>query len=189
MKKVKSIIGVFTLGVLTLGMMSCKETKNENTKGEINVTSKKKSSEEELAGVGSIIDGYMELKDALVADDGELAKKAAESLTNTLSNLDIDALEVSNKGGVKEIIATAKENTDQIAKSAITQQREFFEGLSANLVSLVEITGTPAPLYQQFCPMYKNDQGGMWVSTVRTVKNPYFGSEMLNCGFVQKEIN
>ena len=52
---------------------------------------------------------------------------------------------------------------------------------------MVAITGTKNKLYQQFCPMY--DKGSAWLSTSNEVKNPYYGSKMLKCGKVQKEIN
>ncbi|EKF53808.1 hypothetical protein I215_15663, partial [Galbibacter marinus] len=48
-------------------------------------------------------------------------------------------------------------------------------------------TGTENTLYQQFCPMY--DGGSAWLSLSKDIKNPYYGSQMLNCGKVQKEIN
>ncbi|MCM4167768.1 hypothetical protein KCTC52924_01428 [Arenibacter antarcticus] len=89
----------------------------------------------------------------------------------------------------KEIITSSKESANQITNVDSIQQREYFEELSANLVNLVAIAGTPAPLYQQFCPLYKNNKGGMWVRIVKAVKNPYDGSQMLNCAFVQKEVN
>ncbi|MDX1363393.1 DUF3347 domain-containing protein [Arenibacter latericius] len=189
MKVAKFKIGVLALAVFSLGMMSCKDAKKESAKEEVSGVSQEISTGQDSNGVEIIIDNYMELKDALVGDNQELAAKAGDKLASTLSNFDIKTLEVSNDSEVKSILAAAKESADQIGKSKITQQREHFEGLSDNLVSLVAITGAPMPLYQQFCPMYKDDKGGMWVSTVKAVKNPYFGSQMLNCGFVQKELN
>lgn len=188
MKKAKLTIGVLALGFLSLGIMSCKETKKDSSQTEASVSRQEKS-QRASNGVGLIIDNYLELKDALVADNQELAGKAGEELGNNLSKFDTESWEASSLTELKTIIASAKENSAQIAKGDIAQQREYFEGLSANLVSLIGITGTPSTLYQQFCPMYNNDKGGMWLSAVKAVKNPYFGSGMLNCGFVQKEIN
>ncbi|GGW24551.1 DUF3347 domain-containing protein [Arenibacter certesii] len=189
MRVAKFKIGVLALAVFTLGMMSCKDAKKKSSNEKVSEISPEKSIGRDSNGVELIIDNYMELKDALVGDNQELAAKAGKKLASTLSSFDTKTLEVANETEVKSILASAKESADQIGKSKITQQREHFEGLSDNLVSLVAITGAPMPLYQQFCPMYKDDKGGMWVSTVKAVKNPYFGSQMLNCGFVQKELN
>ena len=52
---------------------------------------------------------------------------------------------------------------------------------------MIAITGTEMKLYEQFCPMY--DGGSAWLSMNKEVRNPYYGSSMLNCGKVQREIN
>jgi hypothetical protein len=52
---------------------------------------------------------------------------------------------------------------------------------------MVAITGTENTLYQQFCPMY--DKGSAWLSMEKEIRNPYYGSKMMACGKVQKEIN
>jgi hypothetical protein len=33
------------------------------------------------------------------------------------------------------------------------------------------------------------DGGSAWLSMEEDIKNPYYGSQMLNCGKVQREIN
>jgi hypothetical protein len=33
------------------------------------------------------------------------------------------------------------------------------------------------------------DKGSAWLSTTKEVKNPYYGSKMLKCGSVKKQIN
>jgi len=59
--------------------------------------------------------------------------------------------------------------------------------LSKDIMDMVAITGTENTLYQQFCPMY--DGGSAWLSMNEEIRNPYYGSKMLKCGKVQKEIN
>ena len=60
--------------------------------------------------------------------------------------------------------------------------------LSIDIADMVAITGAAKTLYQQYCPMYNNNKGGMWLSASEEIKNPYYGAKMLNCGEVQKEI-
>ncbi|HLT52066.1 MAG TPA: DUF3347 domain-containing protein [Arenibacter sp.] len=189
MKKVSTSITILALGFLTFGAMSCKEAEKGSVKTEVGVSAQGNVGDQETSEAGTIIDSYLTLKDALVADSQEQAAKAGEVMAKNVSEFDLGAVDASKRAGLEQIIATAKEKSTQIAKSDIAEQREHFEGLSASLVDFVAITGTPITLYQQFCPMYNNDKGGMWVSAVKAIKNPYFGSGMLNCGFVQKEIN
>jgi hypothetical protein len=68
-------------------------------------------------------------------------------------------------------------------------QREHFGILSKDVIDMIAITGTDKKLYQDFCPMYNNKKGAQWLSITEEIKNPYFGSKMMNCGEIQKQIN
>jgi hypothetical protein len=81
----------------------------------------------------------------------------------------------------------AIEHAEHISESDIKHQREHFKVLSKDVTDMVAITGTQVKLYEQFCPMY--DGGTAWLSTKEEIRNPYYGSQMLKCGKVQREIN
>ncbi|SHI63665.1 Protein of unknown function [Arenibacter nanhaiticus] len=189
MKRKNVSMRMLTLGLVTVMTMSCKEAKKEAVQEKNAVTVEAKTNTRETTAAGTIIDSYLELKDALVADSQENAAKAGETMLKKIAEFDMASIEASEQSELKAIIATAKDKATQITKGDIATQRAHFEGLSSAIVDFVAIAGTPTTLYQQFCPMYNNNKGGMWVSAVKAVKNPYFGSGMLNCGFVQAEIN
>ena len=88
---------------------------------------------------------------------------------------------------LKEIIESSTQHAELISKSDIEQQRKNFEMLTQDMITMVSITGTENTLYQQFWPMYGD--GGAWLSMEKNIRNPYFGSKMMKCGEVQKEIN
>jgi hypothetical protein len=35
--------------------------------------------------------------------------------------------------------------------------------------------------------MYNQGKNGYWISEIKDIKNPYYGSEMLTCGGIVKE--
>ena len=135
----------------------------------------------------AILTDYFNLKDALVADDNAKAKELGASLATTLGKLDISEYTDTQQQDLKDIVEDAVEHAEHISESDIAHQREHFKVLSKDVTDMVAITGTENTLYQQFCPMY--DGGSAWLSTSKDVKNPYYGSKMLTCGKVQKEIN
>jgi len=135
----------------------------------------------------AILTDYFKLKDALVADDNTKAKELGASLATTLGKLDISEYTDTQQSDLKDIVEDAVEHAEHISESDIAHQREHFKVLSKDVTDMVAITGTENTLYQQFCPMY--DGGSAWLSTSKDVKNPYYGSKMLTCGKVQKEIN
>jgi hypothetical protein len=134
-----------------------------------------------------ILKDYFNLKDALVADDEAKAKELGALLKKSLGNLDVSKYKDEQQKELKEIIEDAVEHAEHIAESGIDHQREHFKILSKDITDMVAITGTATTLYEQFCPMY--DKGSAWLSMSKEVRNPYYGSSMLKCGKVQKEIN
>ena len=135
-----------------------------------------------------VVADYMVLKDALVATDEAAAAKAGKKLESTLKGFNVSSYTSEQQKELKDIIEDATEHAEHIGKSKIDHQREHFKMLSKDVMDMVAITGTDKTLYQQFCPMYTDD-GGAWLSMEKNIKNPYFGSKMMNCGRVQKEIN
>jgi hypothetical protein len=133
-----------------------------------------------------ILKDYFNLKDALVTDDSKKAAQEGAKLAASLKAFDASAYTAEEQKELADIIEDATEHAEHIAESAINHQREHFKTLSKDIVDLITITGTNNTLYKQFCPMY--DGGSSWLSTSDQVRNPYYGSKMLKCGKVQKEI-
>ena len=198
MKNLKLRTGVLAIAFLTLTVMSCKEAKKEqnNDKGHnTEMNDDKSDSHKKEVVVNSkqdenaetILKNYFNLKDALVGDNEAKAKELGATLEKSLGNLDISKYTNEQQAELEEIVLDAEEHAEHISESPIAHQREHFKILSKDVTDMVAITGTANTLYEQFCPMY--DKGSAWLSMSKDVKNPYYGSKMLTCGKVQKEIN
>tara|TARA_R110002167_G_scaffold210265_2_gene414456 strand:- start:970 stop:1500 length:531 start_codon:yes stop_codon:yes gene_type:complete len=136
-----------------------------------------------------IVGDYLELKDALVADDKDAAAKVGGRMVSSLKDFKIGSFPVGQQEELKDIIEDATEHAEHIAKSDIGHQREHFDILSKDVIDLLAITGSERTLYQAYCPMYNNNKGAQWLSATEEIKNPYYGSKMMTCGSVQKQIN
>ena len=185
--------------------MSCKDAKTENSTNSEMITEEDHSKmnhdnsdghhdvdKKEMAMNGdgnsqTILNDYFNLKDALVADDNAKAKELGATLATSLGKLDISKYTDAQQSELKDIMEDAIEHAEHISESDIKHQREHFKVLSKDVTDMVAITGTQVKLYEQFCPMY--DGGTAWLSTKEEVRNPYYGSQMLKCGKVQREIN
>lgn len=201
MSKLKSTLGIVAIAFITLTAMSCKDNnkelnstdENHSEMNHDNSDGHHDDDKKEMAMSGNgnsqaILNDYFNLKDALVADDNARAKELGATLATSLGNLDVSSnFSDTQKANLKDIIEDAVEHAEHISESDIDHQREHFKILSKDVTDMVAITGTEKTLYQQFCPMY--DGGSAWLSTSKDVMNPYYGSRMLNCGKVQKEIN
>ena len=136
-----------------------------------------------------IIDGYLQIKNALVEDNKDEAAEGAKKLLTAFSNFPMIKLTENQHTNYMEIAENAKEQAEHIIKSPIDHQREHLEVLSNDMNDLIALLGTDKTLYQDFCPMASGGEGAMWLSEIEAIRNPFFGSKMLKCGTIKKQIN
>ena len=119
-----------------------------------------------------VLDGYLQVKDALVQTDGETASEAAKGLAELLKN--------ETEGVLGDIHFDAR----QIAGMAdADDQRVQFESLSDNMYTLLKGNADLGmPVYQQYCPMAFDSRGARWIQRDQALQNPYYGAAMLRCG-------
>ncbi len=137
----------------------------------------------------AIIDGYLILKNALVNEDSKKAAEGGKMMLTAFSNFEMAKLTETQHAKYMEIAESAKEHAEHIVKNPIDHQREHFEDLSKDVNDIIALVGTDKTLYQDFCPMANNNKGAIWLSEIKEINNPYFGSKMLKCGSIQKQIN
>ena len=127
-----------------------------------------------------LLSQYYNIKDALVAGNGNDASAKAGEFIRTANSIDYKLISEEN------IKAILKDATPISETKDINKQRERFANLSNNMTSLARTVklGT-APIYQQYCPMKKTN----WLSSDKAIKNPYYGNAMLTCGKVVETIN
>ena len=204
MRKLSILNGVLAIAIITLSATSCKDAKKEhnNEDGhhgegmEMHDDATMKSSNDMMTESGQktskstmLVTLYLQLKDALVADNKDDAAKAGGMMVLAFDNFDASSYSSEEQIELADIIEDAKEHAEHIAKSPIDHQREHFDVLSKDIIDLIAFTGTEKKLYQDFCPMYNNNKGAQWLSQTKEIKNPYYGGKMMGCGVVQKEIN
>lgn len=146
---------------------------------------------QESQTTSKVIDAYLKIKNALVADNDNEAAKAGNELVNAFVNIDNSSIPVEKISEFKEIIEDAREHADHISENRgnIEHQREHFEMLGTDIKDLIAVAGADRNLYQIYCPMYNNKKGVSWLSASGEIKNPYYGSKMSNCGEVKSKIS
>lgn len=191
--KKRSVVSVALLAAIML-TVSCKDADKKSTPSAKENVEKQEDmgksgimGSEQNASSEIILEDYFNLKNALVQDDNNKAQKLGGALAKSLGNLNRSAYTESQQVTLTDIIEDAIEHSEHISESDIAHQREHFKILSKDITDMIAITGSENTLYEQFCPMY--DGGTAWLSKNEAVLNPYYGSSMLKCGKVQREIN
>lgn len=209
MKNVKATTAIMAMAILGLTAVSCNDTKKEGAHhtmhtemsasehnngtemgdGTMSSSNTEMDSDAQNSEAEKILADYMTLKNALVETNKKAAASAGKKLESSLKNFKVNSYTSKEKQELTDIKESAIEHAEHISRSEMDHQREHFEMLTKDITDMVTITGTNHTLYQQFCPMYNDNKGGQWLSMEKEIRNPYFGSKMMKCGKVQKEIN
>ncbi len=123
----------------------------------------------------SLLSTYYAVKDALTTGNSVLAASRAEEFTSFLKD--------SNSATIDEASRSAllKDASQISAKKDLKRQRESFVSFSNTMRALAKKGKLSAePIYELYCPMKKS----YWLSSVKVVKNPYYGASMLTCGSI-----
>lgn len=135
-----------------------------------------KQSDSPLSNVQS---HYFSIKDALVKTDAKIASDKSKELTNAITAVKMNELSTEEHNVWMKIRDVLNTDARLISQTQdIKKQREAFKSLSKNMYELLKTSKHSAPIYYQYCPM----QDANWLSTESTIKNPYYGAQMLTCG-------
>lgn len=134
--------------------------------------------------VDTLVDPYLTIQKGLAGDDLVSSQAGAAAFLKAMEG-------APHKGDAHEeamdLIKPVKAISE--AKEIKSARAEFLD-LSRQMTALIEHVGVSSkePLYTAFCPMAFDNKGGQWIQSGKTVANPYYGSMMLHCGSIKKQI-
>ncbi|HWD89804.1 MAG TPA: DUF3347 domain-containing protein [Mucilaginibacter sp.] len=136
------------------------------------------------SAINNVFKTYLDIKNALAADNSKAANDAAKKFTAALKDVTADQMDAKQKNAWQKYGEKLRYDGDHISESTeIAHQREHFGNLSANMYAVLKaFKDNDMPLYRQYCPMEKKT----WLSESSTIRNPYLGKKMPDCG-VTKE--
>lgn len=127
----------------------------------------------------SVYDSYFILKDALVNTDVKSAAAGAKELATVISSVKMETLQMDEHMVWMKVLKGLSADSKSISETQdIKKQRESFKSLSKNMYELIKASKPAQPIYYQYCPM----QDANWLSKQNSVKNPYYGTQMMTCG-------
>jgi membrane fusion protein, copper/silver efflux system len=133
------------------------------------------------------VEAYLELTEALAADNGNRTAAAVRQLQEYLH-----AIGAHRLGGEAHVVwMNMYQEIDMVLELMMQDS-----GIQAVRNNLQRLNDQVELLYRQFggghlpvahlgyCPMVDGDKGGSWLQKGDSVNNPYFGAMMLRCGDV-----
>lgn len=197
MKKIFLIAGIFTAIIFA----SCNIGNNQANKNADTSQSTMSAMSNDSIQAGTmqknskgsikeIVTGYLQIKNALVNDDGKEAANGGKAMADAMQKFDKSSLTPEQQKDYNDMESAMKENAEHIGENAskIDHQREHFNMLSQDMADMVKTFDAGENLYKDYCPMYNNKKGAVWISETKEIKNPYLGKKMPTCGSVKEEI-
>ncbi|MCQ6959257.1 DUF3347 domain-containing protein [Mucilaginibacter aquariorum] len=134
----------------------------------------------------AVLIAYYGVKNALISGDGAATSAKAKDLLAAITAFPADQLSAADKTNWTKYAAKLQFDARHIAENSnIAHQREHFASLSETLFATVKaLKLNTAAVYWAYCPMKKT----YWLSEAATIKNPYYGNEMLTCGEVKQTL-
>jgi len=141
--------------------------------------------------LGGVVESYLRVQTALSRDDLGQAQAAALASVEVLSSVDMSLLEGEAHMAWMPALKEIQASLDGMSQAeSIDQGRRAFDIFSQALTRAVRVFGAMSskPVYVIHCPMAFNFRGASWLQDSEEVRNPYFGSEMLECGAVRETL-
>jgi hypothetical protein len=145
--------------------------------------------------IDSLINSYLEMKNAFVEADTSLIKAKTAAFIASADSLNLNELQEKDSSiymAVQQNVSDIKANANPILQeNDITEMRHDFSMVSENLYPFLKTVGYEGKkLYWQNCPMaFGDDKPANWLSSTSEINNPYLGkkdpkykSGMLHCG-------
>jgi Cu(I)/Ag(I) efflux system membrane fusion protein len=141
--------------------------------------------------LAAVVESYYAVQTALSQDNMQGAVDSSNSALKALQAVDLSLLEGEARGAWMEEsqgIQVALEGI--VLAESIDPAREAFDVLSKKLNHALRFFGVASdqPVYVVHCPMAFDFRGADWLQNSTEVRNPYFGSEMLECGSVKENL-
>src|SRR3954470_18848792 len=135
------------------------------------------------SSLSQLLSLYYDVKNALVNSDAATASARSGELLKAINSVDSSTLSETERKAFTSLHYKLAYDARHISEvKDISHQREHFASLSLNMYALAKAAKLSAqPVYEQYCPMKK----AYWLSSDASIKNPYYGNEMLACGEVK----
>ena len=201
MKKILPLIALVVIGIVAyLVIFNKKKTTVDDPKQQS--IALKKHSEGFNKSTDSVVNAYLDIKNAFVNADTAAAKRAAKNFVILLGRLPIEELKKDTATIFETVqgnIADLKSNANSLLQQTdITEMRKDFsmvtEMMYPSFFTAINYEGPK--LYVENCPMAFSDSiSANWISNSFEIVNPYMGKNhptyhagMLACGSVKDSI-
>lgn len=137
-----------------------------------------------------VVDQYLLLAEALVEGDTNKVDQSAGLLAKRVKSIPVDSFYGEGLNAWTQHAGQYEEKLKEMQHiKGLGNKRSYFAHISEIMYCTVKSFDIQAgSLYAAYCPMALDGKGAYWLTASKTIFNPYFGNEMLNCGEIKEEL-
>ena len=132
--------------------------------------------------LGTIVNQYIGIRDALMIDDVQVAVQKVSYFSSFLYRIDMQEM---NNHAQNYVVAQRDKLVKQCVQLVSTQElsvfRSYYDDLSKTMAEIVRTFGTGQTFCFHYCPEANGGSGGYWLDAEEATRNPY---GMEGCGRV-----
>ena len=145
-----------------------------------------KLSPDGVEALATMLDAYLAIGNQLASDTMEDVNAKAHAMLEAFHTVEHEAPAELWRGHEAHTVAIHNAGHELGDLSDIKAARIAYGSLSDSFKHLIAAVGVPTnyemPIYSYVCGMAPDvPEGGIWLQTGESVRNPYFGSAMLKC--------
>ena len=138
--------------------------------------------QKENSPIDNVLSAYLNLKNALVANDAKTASASAKTMLGEIGKVPMDKMTSEQHALWMKYTKKLSYDATHINEVAeLDHDREHFASLSKNMYAVAKAFPTTTPVYYQFCPMANENKGAYWLSEQEKIHTPYYGDKMNGC--------
>ncbi len=132
--------------------------------------------------INTLTQEYFQIKTALANDDANTASSSAALFAKNVTNISMKDISPKLHPTFMQYQKSLSDNSQTIANSKdIKVQRKSFVELSKSMIALAKADKiSNSTIYEDYYPMKK----ASWLSEIKEISNPFYGSSMATCGKV-----
>ena len=134
-----------------------------------------------------MVAAYLQISQALGAKQQSDNPIGVDALLNAAQ---MSAMHASGEG--KLLAGNVAKATEAMKGTPLAEQRRAFLDVSNTMIALLDRSAPSAKvateIYVFHCPMAFSVQNANWIQTIKETANPYYATQMKNCGEVQRTI-
>jgi membrane fusion protein, copper/silver efflux system len=137
--------------------------------------------------IDTLINSYMQLKDAFISDNVEKVKAAtAIFISHSMpQGGQLAGIQMKSETMFTGICKDLNQRLQNLAAAKdIAGKRRVFKDLLDPMRKIIA-TQSSVSVFEQHCPMAYSDSGANWLSYETAIQNPFLPRTMLKCGLVQ----